>query len=138
MVIPFEFTIEGPPVSQQAHPRQRLMEWKQRVRERARGAVQAGDRPHEGQVLLMITYYYDRDLPVGDLDNIGKPIQDALEGIVYANARQVEEVSCARRDMNSPLRIKGISPVLAAGFTGGREFLHVKVDHPRDPQELRQ
>lgn len=137
-MIPFEFTIEGPPVSLQAKPRSRVADWKRRVREAATAGLPPGEQPHNGPVRLLITYYYDSTLPLGDIDNIVKPIQDALAGVVYRNDRQVEHVDCARRDMNQPLRIKGISIVLASGFTTGREFLHVKIDNPARPDQLRQ
>lgn len=125
-------------MSLQARPRSRLNQWRQRVHQAARGALPPGEQPYAGPVRLLITYYYEGVMPLGDIDNIIKPIQDALSGVVYVNDRQVANADCARCDINGPFRVRGMSPILAAAFVAGREFLHIKVDHPRDPQELRQ
>ncbi len=74
-MLPLEFTIKGPPVSVQTRNKQRLQSWKQNVRASAIAALPAGSVPFQGQVALVITYYYDGGSP--DVDNIIKPIHDA-------------------------------------------------------------
>ena len=101
-------------------------------------AIPSNASPYAGPVRLLITYYHEGEQPIVDTDNIIKPIQDALSGIAYVNDRQVVNPDCARCRIDQPLRVRGMSLALAHAFSAGREFLHIKVDHPRDPQELRQ
>ena len=98
----------------------------------------AGARPYQGPVRLLITVYYDSEPPTIDLDNISTPIQNALSGVAYLDDRQVVHSDCARVPIDHPCCFRFVSPVLAHAFSVGHEFVHVKVDHPRDPQELRQ
>ena len=66
---------------------------------------------------------------MGDLDNIIKPIQDALNGIAYADDRQVVDlVASMRRKGSMDLRLLTLTPILASGFSGGSDFVHVVVD----------
>jgi Holliday junction resolvase RusA-like endonuclease len=76
-------------------------------------------------VMLTITYFYEETAM--DVDNIPKPISDALKGLVYVDDSQVNDVLCRRRDLSAGLRIIDPSPVLAAGFDRGVEFLHIAV-----------
>ena len=72
--------------------------------------------------------YFHVDAAAGDLDNIIKPIQDALKGIVYADDRQVIDlVASMRRKGSSNLR--PLTPLLASGFSGGSDFIHVVIDY---------
>ena len=83
--------------------------------------------------MLSITYYYDETSM--DVDNIPKPISDALKGLVYVDDSQVNDVLCRRRDLSAGLRVINPSPVLAAGFDRGGEFLYIRVD-PAPDQEV--
>jgi len=109
------------------------------VRRAAREATPPGERPYEGPVRLLITYYYEgSEPPAIDVDNFSTPIQNALSGIGYLDDGQVDQCDWARISIDQPLRVRNVSTVLAHAFSVGHEFVHVKVDHPRDPQELRQ
>jgi crossover junction endodeoxyribonuclease RusA len=57
-----------------------------------------------------------------DVDNIPKPISDALKGLVYF------DVLCRKRNLNSNLRVEMPSPVLAEGLSHGKEFLYIVVE----------
>lgn len=73
--------------------------------------------------------YFHVDSAVGDLDNIVKPIQDALKGIAYADDSQVVDlVASMRRKGSTDLRPLTLTPLLADGFSGGSDFVHVVVD----------
>ncbi len=87
--LPFEFTIAGPPVSHQAKNRSNLQAWKNDVRSAAQQSMPATLQPVVGRIRITITYYYEGDTP--DVDNIIKPIQDALNGLVFAGDCQVYE-----------------------------------------------
>jgi crossover junction endodeoxyribonuclease RusA len=125
-MLPFEFTIQGPPVSHQTKNRARLQQWKQDVAAAATARVVAGAVPVADAVQIAITYYYEGDSP--DVDNIIKPIQDALNGVVFIDDAQVNETMSRKRQLNGSYQIKGASGVLLQGFAAGADFLHVRVE----------
>lgn len=124
-MLPLEFTIKGPPVSVQTRNRQRLQSWKQDVRNAAIAALPHGAVLFQGQVALVITYYYDGDSP--DVDNIIKPIQDALMGIVFVDDGQVVETKSRNKSLNGSYKIRSVSSILLLAFALGNDFLHIKV-----------
>ena len=122
----FEFIIDGPPVSQQARRRERRKEWVERVKEAIRQYWPAGERPVLEQVILTITSFHEGNSL--DVDNIPKPILDALKGLVYIDDDQVTDLVCRKRNLNDDLRVVNSSSVLAEGFDRGNEFLYVVVE----------
>lgn len=124
-MLPFEFTIQGPPVSHQTRNRARLQQWKQDVRAAAQARISAGEAPSPDSVQITITYYYEGDSP--DVDNIIKPIQDALNGLVFVDDAQVSETKSRKRPLNGSYQIKGASGVLLQGFAAGLGFLHIRI-----------
>ena len=78
MAIPLEFIVEGIPVSQQTRNRRRRLEkWRQDVGSAA-SRVWNEEASTAGALMVTITYVYD-EVPL-DVDNIPKPILDALKG----------------------------------------------------------
>ncbi len=75
--------------------------------------------------MVAITYFFDGASP--DVDNIPKPILDALKGLVYADDSQVTDLLCRKRDLSGDLRIQNPSPVLLATLGGSEQFLHIVV-----------
>ena len=126
-MLPFEFTIQGPPVSNQTRNRARLQQWKQDVRAAALLGIPAGVAPSPDAVQITITYYYEGDSP--DVDNIIKPIQDALNGVVFVDDVQVAETKSRKRPLNGSYQIKGASGLLLQGFAAGLSFLHIRVSN---------
>jgi crossover junction endodeoxyribonuclease RusA len=104
-MLPFEFTIKGPPVSSQTKNRQRLQQWKADVRQAAIARVVAGAVPVGIPVRISTTYYYEGDTP--NVDNIIKPIQDALCGVVFVDDDQCQETKSRKRPLNGSYQIKG-------------------------------
>jgi crossover junction endodeoxyribonuclease RusA len=93
-----------------------------------------GEPPLDSEVQLGLTYFHD-SAPL-DMDNMIKPIQDALIGLVYADDRQVASVISSRRDLDGSFRLNRLSPALAEGFLSRGPFVHVRVESRPDPQEL--
>jgi hypothetical protein len=129
-----EFCVHGEPVSAWAHNRARLAAWQRRVRQAARVAWPERRNPIEVAVELRITHYGERR--VIDMDNLIKPVQDALQGIAYVDDRQVKDVTGNFRDIDGRYSLRYISPCLSAAFSHGREFVHVRVWLARDDEEL--
>jgi crossover junction endodeoxyribonuclease RusA len=125
-MLPFEFTIQGPPVSHQTKNKARLQQWKQDVRAAALARVAVGSAPVSDPVQITITYYYEGDSP--DVDNIIKPIQDGLNGVVFVDDAQVAETKSRKRPLNGSYQIKGASSVLLQGFAAAVGFLHIRIE----------
>lgn len=62
-----------------------------------------------------------------DVDNIPKPIVDALEGLVYMDDKQLTDITCRKRDLNSSLRVTNPSTVLAEGLGRRNDFLYIVI-----------
>lgn len=133
-MLPFEFCIKGPPVSLQTRNRQRLQQWKQSVAEHANDARPAAAAISTENVKVEITYYYEGDTP--DVDNIIKPIQDGLVGIIIEDDEQVSQTSARKRSLEGSYKIRGASGVILTAFAEGDEFLHVKVSLYEEDHEL--
>ncbi|MEH2052071.1 RusA family crossover junction endodeoxyribonuclease [Nostoc sp.] len=124
----FEFIVDGPPVSQQTRKRgkgNRLEDWKKTVLQEAKKYWSSEQKIATGWVMLQITYFYDSDQM--DVDNIVKPIQDALKELAYYDDRQVSDLVVRKRNLSGNLRIENMTSTLAEGFARGNEFLHIVV-----------
>ena len=120
----FEFVIDGPPVSQQARNRGRVREWTQAVQGVAELRWHA-QPPFDGQVMVTISYFFENVLL--DVDNIPKPILDALKGLVYSDDSLVSDLLCRKRSLKEDIRIQNPSQLLLEEHAKARQFLHVSV-----------
>ncbi len=121
-------------MSLQTRNRSSLRQWKAHVAGYVARAWPQGIDPVIDGVMLKIVFYFD-STPL-DVDNMIKPIQDALVGIIYDDDKQVRDVRAAVRDLNGAFRVRGISSELARGFASGSAFVHISVSEPPDPEEL--
>jgi crossover junction endodeoxyribonuclease RusA len=71
-----------------------------------------------------------------DNDNMVKPIQDALNGLVYEDDRQITDIEVRKTDINGSFRIRGMSPILAEGFIKGKEFIYICIELAPDHKDL--
>ena len=129
-MLPFEFVIDGPPVSQQARRRERVRQWRDAVRRVAEQNWPPEELPVTGPIMLTVIYFYD-DVAM-DIDNLPKPILDALKGLVYLDDDQVTDIVCRKRNRNSDLRLENPSNFLSQGFRRGNEFLYIVVGEAPD------
>lgn len=132
-MIPFEFTIKGPPISLQARSATRNR-WKVAVAAAAKSALPNGSTPTTDEVAISITYYYDGDTP--DVDNIIKPIQDALIGILYVDDAQIVQAKSAKTRIDASYTIRGASSVLLMAFSDRDAFVHIRITEPPDLSKL--
>jgi crossover junction endodeoxyribonuclease RusA len=133
-VLPFEFVIDGPPVSQQARRRERVRQWRDTVRRSAEQHWPTEELPVTGPIMLTIMYFYDG--VAMDLDNLPKPILDALKGLVYLDDDRITDIVCRKRNRNSDLRLENPSSLLSEGFRRGNEFLYVVVGEAPDQEVI--
>ena len=129
-----EFIFDGPPLSLQSKNKARKRNYKAMVASMASNVLPNGYIPTAEEVKITITNYYETQS--GDVDNIIKPIQDALNGIVYIDDEQVVETSSRRRNINSSYKIRSVSAKILEGFSNGNDFIHVKIERHINNQEL--
>ncbi len=133
-MLPFEFVIDGPPVSQQARRRERVRQWREEVRRVAAQQWPTGELPVATALMLTIVHFYDTVSL--DLDNLPKPIVDALKGLVYLDDSQITDVICRKRHLRRDIRVDNPSDVLADGFSRGTEFLYIVVEDAPDQEGM--
>ena len=122
--MPFEFVIDGPAVSGQADSDPRR-QWIEAVRGTARQLW--GDRsPLSGELSLVIVNFYRGRAP--DLDNMAKPILDALEGVVYVDDFQVCNLTCRHRHVNSDMRVSNPFLLQQERLFDRKPFVYISVD----------
>lgn len=127
MPLPFEFVMSGVPVSQQARRRGLVREWVQNVQRVAEERWEP-DEPVGGAVAVTITYFFQGERAGRfDVDNMPKPILDALKGTVYEDDSQVFDLHCRKRDRGLDLQIPDASPSLLESLVNEGPLLHVSV-----------
>ncbi len=120
----FEMLVPSRPVSHQAKNRQHLQAWKSYVYGRARQAWR--DVPCTSEDIRLMLVYLCDDSPT-DIDNIIKPIQDALVGVVLADDFQVTDVDSHRRFLSEEIDVTNLPPLLTRGVASGVECVYVRV-----------
>jgi hypothetical protein len=129
----FEVCVHGQAFSAQSGNRTRLDAWKRRIIAIS-AAAWMPQSPLSGPVELHI-FHYTEEL-AADIDNLNKPIQDALQGVVFFDDRQVRLSRSGWRDINGVYRLRYISPALGAAFSDGRPFAHIRVWRAAVTEEL--
>jgi crossover junction endodeoxyribonuclease RusA len=137
IVLPVEFIVIGTPISHQSHNKERLRAWGEAVAQQARNALPAAAQPTEVRIEVQVVYYFQSGPTLPDEDNLLKPIQDAMRGLVYVDDDQVMDGAASKRDIDGAFKVRRMSPVLARGFVRGDEFVHVIVREAPDPTRLR-
>ena len=130
-MLPFEFAVFARPRSQGSSNAQRGGPWQTQVANAA--AARWGTHPPVADALAVSIIYLSVNFQPGgshpDIDNIAKPIVDALEGLIYINDAAVTDVLCRRRDLYGDLQIMHPSRLLLDSAKRNVEFVHVVVDY---------
>lgn len=85
--LPWDFVVIGVPRSVQTKDKQLLDRWRSQVRAAAAAHWPLGEPPLTCKLQIHVTYFHER-APL-DVDNMLKPIQDALNGLVYDDDSQL-------------------------------------------------
>ena len=137
-MLPFDFVVFGNPISQQTKDRSRIQSWQASVRRSVKAVWQ--NPPLDEPLRITMTHFYDvghsDESGVPDSDNIIKPVRQALAGLIFVPDLAVIDFISRRRNLSGSFRIKGMSPVLAQGFSKGEQFLHVRTEASLDPASL--
>jgi Holliday junction resolvase RusA-like endonuclease len=119
-----EFVVNGTPVSVQSSSETKRF-WQQRVAVAARQAAGEWVRSRADSIVLKVAYFYVYQ-PVADLDNIVKPLQDALKKIAYEDDIQVVDLIASMRPNTEGRRLK-LTGLLPAVLSGDSDFVYVRV-----------
>ena len=91
----------------------------------------AGEPPALGPIRIVITHVFTG--ASSDLDNLAKPVLDALKGLAYEDDGQVTDIIMKKRDLARNLRTRDIDPfAVECPGAPARSSLHVLVEEARD------
>jgi len=130
---PIEFILLRRPVSAQTKSRSSLQTWKGEIFEAARQVWPPGMPPESNTPLQLTIVYLCRDR-AADIDNIIKPIQDALVGLVFRSDFLVSDVDSHRRAIVSNIDLTHLPSLLKKLSPEPDECVYVRV---REAKHLR-
>ena len=125
-----DFTVIGIPTSARAKGRSRRR-WQGRVAAAARGAWSRAEPQVATEVSVTIIFFYFHDTDL-DVDNVAKPILDALVGVVYDDDQSVVQLIARKTRLAPGLDIHDASAALAEGLDADMDFVYVRVSGPPD------
>lgn len=131
----FEFLIPGRPVSVHAKNRRAYQTWKERV-----GIEAIRNSPPtfpftNFDARLTIVFASGERSPV-DVDNVIKPIQDALAGAFYADDEMVSDVDAHRRTWADEVSEKGLPDLLRRVWREQLECVYVRIQRTGPLREV--
>lgn len=128
-----EFCVVGVPTSAQTKNRMRLRQWQELVASKAMLARKRSS-PIEDAIDIRISEFSEGRRR--DRDNVAKPIQDAMQGVLFVNDRQVLRLESEWCDIDGRYRVRFIPPVLAQMLSTGDEFVWIRVFRHRQREDL--
>jgi crossover junction endodeoxyribonuclease RusA len=129
---PLEFLVNGTPVSLQAKRAESREQWKVKVREACRPHLPDGHFLTEDRLAVTIYYLPPGRMP-GDIDNIVKPILDALCRHVYLDDQQIERVAVQKFEPGSLFQFTAPTDKVAEALISERPVVYVRISN--DPYE---
>ena len=127
----FECLIPRRPLSLQAKGG-RLHQWKAFVQAEA-AKVWTTPAHQSGDLQLTLVYLSGAAPP--DIDNVIKPIQDALRGLVYSDDALISDVDSHRRPLLGTFDLTRLPPLLLRGVSNQQECVYVRVAPSRSLEE---
>lgn len=126
---PLEFFVEGTPISAQGSSRSKDR-WRAIVRNAATERVRDMDDPGflDRRPVSLVIYYFSVASVEGDVDNIVKPIMDALVHVAYPDDRHVERLVIQKFEPEIDWDFAGPSDGLAAALDAQPPVVYVRVD----------
>jgi crossover junction endodeoxyribonuclease RusA len=90
--------------------------------------------PYGGPLKLTLVYYHEKEVVLIDHDNMIKPIQDALSGLVYLNDRQITDAQTRKANIDGRFRVRHLSPYARA--FGGKQFVYIRIEEAPSHESL--
>ena len=129
---PLEFVVEGTAVSLQAKRRESIDRWKSRIVEASRPALPEGHFATEAPLAITL-FYFPRAEMEGDLDNIVKPILDALSRHVYMDDGQIERILVQKFEPEAVFEFGSPTTALQDALNRPKPVLYIRLSD--DPFE---
>jgi hypothetical protein len=130
--VPVEFLVPGTPVSLQAKRRESIDQWKARVVAASRSVLPEGHFA-TGNPIAATLFYFPAAEMAGDIDNIVKPVLDALGRNVYVDDRQVHRVLVQKFEPGNVFGFGSPSATLQDALNIAKPILYVRLSD--DPFE---
>lgn len=125
---PLEFVVEGTPVSFQTKRRESLDEWKLRIVEASRPTLPEGHFA-TSDALAITLFYFPPEPMTGDIDNIVKPILDALCSHIYMDDRQLHRVLVQKFEPGGIFQFAAPSAALADAMGKSKPALYIRLSN---------
>ena len=109
--------------------------WRECVREAAQAKLSPGSWAWTTQLRVAIVYFSEGPSSL-DADNIAKPILDALNGVIWVDDRQIDEIVIRKSDLTALVALRNPPPELAEALIWNEAFVLVRVSADIDHQEL--
>lgn len=122
---PLEFVVEGTPLSLQASGKSRAM-WKQRVKDASFIALPEQHVVCDNRLGIEI-YHFPAVEMEGDIDNIVKPILDALCKHIYFDDRQIARVVVQKFEPDQPGVFINPTAVLTSALAGTKPTTYIRI-----------
>lgn len=128
-LFPLEFFVAGTARSLAASGKSRN-DWKDAIRRSAQTRIsETYDLGFIDDRVLAVTILYFLSEPMkGDIDNIIKPILDAMIGLVYLNDRVIERVLVQKFEPQVDRLFNNVSAKLAGALDAGPPVVYIRVD----------
>ena len=132
ITFPLEFIVEGTAVSLQAKRRESLDAWKARIRQASNAPLPEAHFASDQPIALTLYYFPDAAMQ-GDIDNIVKPITDALSKHIYLDDRQIERILVQKFEPGNVFPFASPTAVLGDALIRPQPLLYVRLSN--DPFE---
>jgi crossover junction endodeoxyribonuclease RusA len=132
IAFPLEFIVRGTPVSLQVKRPEARTAWKERVRQASYTVLPEGHFSTEAPLCITLFYFPSGEMQ-GDIDNIVKPILDALCRFIYNDDRQIERVWVQKFEPGRVFQFSNPSDTLSEAVLSEKPLLFVRLGD--DPTE---
>jgi len=123
---PIEFLVAGTPVSLSTKRRESLDQWKSRVIDATWPTLPAGHFATKSPIAATLFYFPAAEM-AGDIDNIVKPVLDALGKHIYLDDRQVHRVLVQKFEPGNVFGFGAPSPTLQDALNRAKPILYIKL-----------
>ena len=129
---PLEFIVEGTAVSLQAARRESIDRWKARIVDASRPVLPQGHFAADAPLAITLFYFPAAEMQ-GDIDNIVKPILDALSRHIYMDDRQIQRILIQKFEPEKVFEFGSPTTVLQDALNRSKPLLYIRL--PDDPFE---
>lgn len=128
ITFPVEFLVAGTPVSLQTKRPQSVNQWKNRVIAASRPLLPEAHLATDQPISATIFYFPNGDM-AGDIDNIVKPILDALGRHIYLDDRQVHRLLVQKFEPGKIFPFGAPSPTLDEALKRQKPIVYIKLSN---------